>query len=48
MGELLELVRTDYAVNGHKSAYALEKRIRLHLGPFFYVVIGQDGKYAAE
>ena len=24
----------------------MEKRIRLHLGPFFYVVIGQDGKYA--
>src|SRR6516225_1612366 len=40
VGELFELVRTDYAVNGRKSADALEKRIRLHLAPFFYVVSG--------
>jgi len=47
VGELLELVRTDYNVNTLKSLDTALRRIHLHLAPFFYVVSDQDGKYAS-
>jgi integrase len=45
LGELLEMVRTDYRINGKKSLKAIGHRVRLHLAPFFYVVLDQDGKF---
>src|SRR5207245_4911557 len=33
--ELAEMIQTDYKVNGKRSAKGVERRIRLHLAPFF-------------
>lgn len=45
LGELLEMVRTDYRINSKKSLKAIEHRVRLHLAPFFYILLDQDGKF---
>ena len=45
IGELLELVRTDYIINNLKSLDDAERRMKLHLAPFFYCTVDQAGKF---
>jgi len=43
VAELLELVRGDYRAQNLKSLADMERRIRLHLGPHFLVLVDEKG-----
>src|SRR5262249_51961542 len=45
VAELLELVHTDYKVNALKSLDDMERRTRLHIAPFFFVLMDEDSKF---